>query len=243
MPVDMNTARILVVDDEPQIRRFLKIALGAAGFEVVEAATGDEAVRAAATLAPAMIVLDLGLPDLDGTEVIGRIRDWSNVPILVLSVRADEAGKVGALDRGADDYVTKPFGIAELTARIRATLRARGTSPAQPGQAPAAAEDEALIRIGPRIIIDQPRHEVMLDGQPVKLSRREYDLLRTLARNRGRMMTHAQLLREVWGPAHEADTHYLRIYVGHLRQKLGDDPADPKLIVNEPGVGYRLEGG
>ena len=238
----MTGPRILVVDDEPQIRRFLTIALGAGGFTVIEAATAQAAIEAAALQSPALVVLDLGLPDADGLSVITAIRDWSTVPILVLSVRADEAEKVAALDRGADDYVTKPFGIAELTARIRAALRARGQPGTQRvGDGPQADADP-LIRIG-RITIDQPAHLVTLDGQPVKLSRREYDLLCTLARNRGRMMTHGQLLRAVWGPAHEADTHYLRIYVGHLRQKLGDDPSDPRLIVNEPGVGYRLDGG
>jgi two-component system, OmpR family, KDP operon response regulator KdpE len=223
-------ARILVVDDEPQIRKFLRISLGAYGYEVIEAARGEEGIGKCATESPDLVILDLGLPDLDGQQVIARIREWSKVPIIVLSVRAAEAEKVAALDAGAEDYVTKPFGIHELLARVRAVLRSRRHE-GEP--APAA------VRIGD-LAIDLARHRVRVGGAEVRLSRKEFALLRLLALHAGRIVTHQQLLREVWGPAHEHETHYLRIYIGHLRQKLGDDPADPRYISNEPGVGYRL---
>jgi two-component system KDP operon response regulator KdpE len=229
----MNTngiARILVVDDEPQIRKFLRISLNAHGYEVIEAAHGEEGVAKCATERPDLVVLDLGLPDLDGQRVIARIREWSTVPILVLSVRAAEAEKVAALDGGADDYVTKPFGIHELLARVRAVLRSRK----QEGE-----PTPPVLTIGD-LAIDLARHRVRVAGVEVKLSRKEFALLRLLALHAGRIVTHQQLLREVWGPAHEHETHYLRIYVGHLRQKLGDDPTQPRYIGNEPGVGYRL---
>jgi two-component system, OmpR family, KDP operon response regulator KdpE len=221
-------ARILVVDDEPQIRKFLRISLNAHGYEVVEAARGEDGVARCATERPDLVILDLGLPDLDGREVIARVREWSKVPIIVLSVRAAEAEKVAALDAGADDYVTKPFGIHELLARVRVALRG------QDGEQP-----PAVIAVGD-LTIDIPRRLVQVAGAEIKLSRKEFALLRLLARHPGRIVTHQQLLREVWGPAHERETHYLRIYIGHLRQKLGDDPADPRYISNEPGVGYRL---
>ena len=223
-------ARILVIDDEPQIRKFLRISLEANGFEVIEAATGKQGIDLCATRTPDLVVLDLGLPDMDGQEVVTRIRDWSPVPIIVLSVRAAEAEKVAALDSGANDYITKPFGIAEFMARLRAALRSR---PAEEGAA------QAVHRIGD-LEVDLARHQVTLAGTPVKLSRKEFDLLRLLVIHADRVLTHDYLLREVWGPAHLSDTQYLRVYIGHLRQKLGDDAANPKLIVNEIGVGYRL---
>jgi two-component system KDP operon response regulator KdpE len=223
-------ARILIVDDEPQIRKFLRISLGAHGYAVVEAASAREGIELCATENPALVVLDLGLPDLDGQEVITRIREWSKVPILVLSVRSGETEKVAALDQGANDYVTKPFGIAELLARIRAALRVDAARAAGP---PAEIVAGALR-------IDIARHKVEVEGVEVKLSRKEFEVLRMLAQNAGRIVTHGQLLREVWGPAQEHETHYLRVYIGHLRQKLGDDPARPRFILNEPGVGYRL---
>jgi two-component system, OmpR family, KDP operon response regulator KdpE len=223
-------ARILVVDDEPQIRKFLRISLTAHGYEVIEAARGEEGVARCATEQPDLVILDLGLPDLDGQQAITRIREWSRVPIIVLSVRTAEREKVAALDRGADDYVTKPFGIHELLARVRAVLRNR----AQDG-----AEPRPVLTVG-ELTIDVPRRRVQVGADEVKLSRKEFALLRMLAQHAGRILTHQQLLREVWGPAHEKETHYLRIYIGHLRQKLGDDPTRPRYISNEPGVGYRL---
>jgi two-component system KDP operon response regulator KdpE len=224
------TGRILVVDDEAQIRKFLRIALEASGFEVVEAAHGAEGMARCATASPVLVILDLGLPDMDGKDVVGRIREWSDVPILVLSVRQSETEKVAALDAGANDYVVKPFGIAELLARVRALLRGR----AQQGT---AAPTEIVVG---DLTVDLARHEVRLAGDPVRLTRKEFDLLRVLAQNVGRILTHGQILREVWGKAHEHDTQYLRVFVSQLRHKLRDDPADPKYIINEPGVGYRM---
>jgi two-component system, OmpR family, KDP operon response regulator KdpE len=223
-------ARILVIDDEPQIRKFLRISLNAYGYEVIEAVRGEDGVAKSATETPDLVIVDLGLPDLDGQEVIARIREWSKVPIIVLSVRAAEGEKVAALDRGADDYVTKPFGIQELLARVRAALRGRR----QDGEPP-----PTVVTIGD-LSIDIPRRRVQVAGGEIRLSRKEFAILRLLTQHAGRIVTHQQLLREVWGPAHEHETHYLRIYIGHLRQKLGDDPADPRYISNEPGVGYRL---
>ncbi len=225
-------ARILVVDDETQIRRFLRIALEANGYAVLEAADGATGIALAAIERPQLVVLDLGLPDQDGKAVVRAIRDWSAVPVLVLSVREAEAEKVAALDAGADDYVVKPFGVAELLARVRALLRARQAPDAPP----------AVIEIG-QLTIDQARHQVSVAGQPVRLTRKEYELLRHLALHAGRIVTHQQLLRAIWGKAHEQDTHYLRVFIGQLRQKLADDPAAPRFILNEPGVGYRLLSG
>lgn len=225
-------ARILVIDDEPQIRRFLRISLDAGGYEVVEAATGGEGIARSLDANPDLAVVDLGLPDMDGQEVVSRIRARSEVPIIVLSVRAGERDKIEALNRGANDYVTKPFGIGEFMARIRATLRARA--------APAGAG--APFVAGP-VAVDLAARRVTLHGVPVKLTRKEFELLRLLVVNAGRVLTHQFLLQQVWGPAHLDDSHYLRIFIGHLRQKLGDDPTRPKLIVTELGVGYRLVDG
>lgn len=223
--------KILVVDDEAQIRRFLRIALEAHGFAVVEAARGQDAVARTATETPDVVILDLGLPDQDGKAVIARIREWSSVPILVLSVRQAEAEKVAALDAGADDYVVKPFGIAELLARLRALRRSRGGEggPAEPAE----------LTVGD-LHVDLARREVRVGDRPVRLTRKEFELLATLARHAGRIVTHPQLLRQVWGRAHEGDIHYLRVFVSQIRDKLGDDPAHPRFILNEPGVGYRL---
>lgn len=221
-------ARILVVDDEAQIRRFLRISLGANGHSVAEAETGAEAVALVRADPPDLVILDLGLPDMDGQEVVSAIREDSAVPILVLSVRAGEGDKVEALDRGAEDYVAKPFGIAELMARVRVALR----------RSPQAPKPDVVMAGG--IEIDLDRRIVQRDGAEVRLSRREQDLLFVLARSADHVLTHQQILRAVWGPAHVEDTAYLRVYVNQLRQKLEADATQPQLIVTEPGVGYRL---
>ncbi|WDL99250.1 response regulator [Alicyclobacillus sp. ALC3] len=225
----MMGARILIVDDEVQIRRLLRVTLAAHGFSTIEAPTGKDAILQASMARPDLIILDLGLPDMDGAEVLTQIRAWASVPILVLTVRDDEAGKVYALDHGADDYITKPFSMSELMARIRVALRHVAREP-----------DEPVLHIGP-LMIDLARRIVEKDGEALRLTPIEYDLLKTLARNAGRVMTHRQLLHEVWGEHnYETAGHYLRVYVGHLRKKLEDDPTSPQLILTEPGVGYRL---
>jgi two-component system KDP operon response regulator KdpE len=225
----MAEARILVIEDEAPIRRFLKIAVESAGFAFSEAERGRLGVEKAATEAPDLVVLDLGLPDMDGKQVIAAIREWSQMPILVLSVRDAETEKIAALDAGADDYVTKPFATGELLARIRALLRNRK----------APETEKANIVIGD-LGIDLAAHVVRVGGAEVKLTRKEFDVLALLARHAGRLVTHKQLLATVWGPAHEADAHYLRIAIAHIRDKLGDDAGNPRFILTEPGVGYRL---
>ena len=225
----MNTGRILLIEDDPGIRKFLRVALEAQGFTMEEEASGKSGIARAATAQPDLVVLDLGLPDMDGKAVIARIREWSQVPILILSVRQSEDEKVAALDAGANDYVVKPFGIAEMLARVRALLRS-----ASGGTAP----ETEIVRGDLRV--DLARHKVALAGEPVRLTRKEFDLLALLARNAGRIVTHRQLLADVWGPAHEHDLQYLRVFIGRLRAKLGDDPAAPRFILNEPGVGYRF---
>jgi two-component system KDP operon response regulator KdpE len=225
----VSLGRILVIDDEAQIHRFLRPALESAGYEVERAETAAEGLRLAAGRAPDAVLLDLGLPDMDGQEVLQRLRAFSEVPVLVLSAREREAEKIAALDGGADDYLEKPFGVGELLARLRACLRRRLT---QQGAQP-------VFSAGP-LTVDLLKHEVRIDGVLVALSRREFDLLAMLARNPGRMMTHRQLLVGVWGPAHVEDVQYLRVYIGQLRHKLG---AAAELIMTEPGIGYRLRDG
>ena len=225
----MSRERILVVDDEPQIQRFLRPSLEAAGYDVVDAANGAEALKAAATAAPALIILDLGLPDMDGKEVIARLRAWSDVPIIILSARDQETEKIAALDLGADDYVEKPFGIGELTARMRTALRHRVK--AEGGMTEISADG---------LVIDTLRRSIKRDGQELKLTPKEYDLLGLLARHAGRVVTHKTLLTSVWGPAHSHDMHYLRVFIGQLRGKIERDATDPKIIRTEPGVGYRF---
>lgn len=221
--------RILVVDDEPQIQRFLKPALAAAGYEVVEAATGAEAIKAVATSAPDLVILDLGLPDMDGKDVIASLRGWSDIPIVILSARDRESEKIAALDLGADDYVEKPFGIGELTARVRTALRHRGKTEALP----------AMIT-SDGLVIDTLRRLVSRGEERIRLTPKEYDLLTLLARHAGRVVTHKTLLTSVWGPAHGDDLHYLRVFIGQLRQKIERDPTNPAIVRTEPGVGYRL---
>jgi two-component system KDP operon response regulator KdpE len=223
-------AKILVVDDEAQIRKFLRISLGASGHQVVEAETAADGIRMAKEPGIELVILDLGLPDMDGQEAITAIREASPVPIIVLSVRSTEVDKVEALDRGADDYVVKPFGIGELMARLRAALRQ------QPSSGKSAPD---LLKVG-GLQMDFARRVISRDSQEIRLSKREYDLLRFLAASPDHVVTHKEILTAVWGPAHTEDTVYLRVYVNQLRQKLEPDPTDPKLILTEPGVGYRL---
>jgi two-component system, OmpR family, KDP operon response regulator KdpE len=221
--------RVLVVDDEPQILRFLQPALDASGYVVLHAETGREALRAAANAAPDIIILDLGLPDMDGKEVLKQVRRFSKVPVIVLSARDAETDKIDALDAGADDYVEKPFAIGELLARLRVALRhARG-----------AAEDRQILKAD-GLVIDRERRLVTRDGEAVKLTPREYELLALLAQNAGRVVTHGQILTAVWGPAHTDDVQYLRVFCGRLRAKIERDPAEPVLIKTETGVGYRF---
>jgi len=221
--------RLLVVDDEVQIRRLLRVTLEGAGFEVHDAESGGLGLAEAASLRPEGIVLDLGLPDMDGKEVLRRLREWSRVPVLILSVRDGEEETIAALDLGADDYLTKPFRSLELLARLRAVLRR-----AQP------VSESSVVRFG-EVEIDFVTRIVRREGQEVKLSAREYDLLRHLALHRGRVVTHRQILRELWGPNAEKNTHYLWVYMTHLRQKLEADPRAPRFLKNEAGIGYRLD--
>jgi two-component system, OmpR family, KDP operon response regulator KdpE len=219
---------VLVVDDEPQIRRALRTSLEAHGYEVAAVGTGEEGVVAAAEQGPELVLLDLGLPDLDGTEVIRRIRAFSEVPVIVLSVRDGQHDKVAALDAGADDFVTKPFGMEELLARLRAALRrAQSEEPAMP-----------VMRFG-GLEVDLPRRLVTRDGEPMHLTPTEYGLLEALVTNPGKLLTHQWLLRKVWGQGYGTETTYLRTYIRALRKKLGDDAQAPALIITEPGVGYR----
>jgi two-component system KDP operon response regulator KdpE len=231
--MNASAPRVLVIDDEAQIRRFLDIGLRAEGYHVLQAATAAEGLALAATQSPDVVILDLGLPDREGHEVLAELRQWSAVPVLMLSVRDAESQKVRALDNGANDYVTKPFGIQELMARLRALLRTRATA--------------GVAGVTPRyddgyLSVDMARREVALDGAQVALTRKEYAVLALLLGHAGRVVSQQQLLREVWGATHVQDTHYLRIVIGRLRQKLGDDPAAPRWLKTEPAVGYRFVG-
>jgi len=227
----MDRPRVLVVDDEPQILRFLRPGLSAGGFDVITAGTAAEAVKSAATLAPDVIVLDLGLPDKDGKDVIREIRTWSNVPIIVLSARDREAEKIESLDLGADDYINKPFGIGELMARLRVSLRRRQQE----------GEHNTCVQAG-GITIDTLKHIVEKNGKTLHLTPKEFDLLFILVENSDRVMTHRQILNAVWGPAHAHDIQYLRVFIGQLREKVEVNSADPVLILTEPGIGYRFNG-
>jgi two-component system KDP operon response regulator KdpE len=223
------TPCVLVIDDEAQIRKFLDIGLRAEGYEVLLAANAAEGLALAATRSPDLVILDIGLPDREGHEVLTELRQWTSVPVVMLSVRDAESEKVKALDAGANDYVTKPFGIQELMARLRVLLRRRSGEP----EAPQRYDDGHLV-------IDLARREVLLEGAPLSLTRKEYAVLALLLRHAGRVVTQQQLLRDIWGATHTHDSHYLRIVVGKLRQKLGDDPATPRWLKTEPGVGYRF---
>ncbi|MDO8252770.1 MAG: two-component system response regulator KdpE [Rhodoferax sp.] len=228
----------IIIEDEPQIRRFVRTALEAEGWQVHEADTVKKGLTEAGTRKPDLLVVDLGLPDSDGLELIRDVRSWSNVPIVVLSARADEADKIAALDAGADDYLTKPFGVGELLARVRANLRRPRTALGE-SATEASAEADPLFRFG-NIEVDRRARIVRRSGAEVHLTPIEYRLLTVLIANAGRVLTHRQLLREVWGPSHAEQSHYLRIYMGHLRQKLEADPAQPRHFLTETAVGYRL---
>ncbi|APW62252.1 response regulator [Paludisphaera borealis] len=226
-----NDTRVLVIEDEPPIRRFLRASLNANGYDVIEADTAQGGMREAATQQPDLVVLDLGLPDHDGLEVIRRVREWSSVPIIVLSARGQEADKVAALDAGADDYLTKPFGVGELLARLRVSLRhgnRRGDATENP---------EFVVR---NLRVDFVRRLVFLDDQELRLTPIEYRLISTLIKHAGKVVSHQQLLKEVWGPHATKQTQYLRVYMGHLRHKIEADPARPQILLTEAGVGYRL---
>jgi two-component system KDP operon response regulator KdpE len=235
MPADEAAAAqpplVLVVEDEPQMRRFLRATLPGHGYRVVEAETGAQALVDAGTRAPDLVLLDLGLPDIDGVEVTRRLREWTTVPVIVLSARGQEGDKVQALDAGADDYLTKPFGTEELLARMRVALRNR----ARAGDGP-----QTVFRTGD-LSVDLVSRRVAIGEREVRLTRTEYNLLALLVRHAGKVLTHRQLLKDVWGPGSVDQHHYLRVYMGQLRHKLEDDPARPRYLVTETGVGYRLK--
>jgi two-component system KDP operon response regulator KdpE len=230
MSQNEHGGRLLIVDDEPQIRKLLKVTLQAHGYVIDEASTGESALIQAANLVPDLIVLDLGLPDISGMEVLRRIREWSNVPILMLTAKDRETDKIEALDNGADDYVTKPFGMGELIARIRVALRhANHNTP-----------HDSIVRVG-ELAVDLAQHVAELQGVRLKLTPTEYELLKVLALHAGKVVPQRQLLQQVWGDGYnESDSHYLRVYIGHLRKKLDEDHGKSKYIVTEPGIGYRL---
>ncbi|WP_220139731.1 response regulator [Nocardia sp. GTS18] len=233
-PGDSRTAgpatRVLVVDDEPQIVRALRINLSVRGYEVFTAGNGAAALRVAAEKQPHVVILDLGLPDLDGIEVLAGLRGWTSAPVIVLSARTDSADKVEALDAGADDYVTKPFGMDELLARLRAAVR-RGAG---------AADEAEPVVVTDSFTVDLATKQVTKNGTPVHLTPTEWGMLEMLVRHRGKLVGRKELLREVWGPAYATETHYLRVYLAQLRRKLEDDPAHPRHLLTEPGMGYRF---
>lgn len=225
---------ILIIDDEPQIRHFLRISLKTEGYEVLEAEDGETGLGLCARHAPDLLILDLGLPDMDGSDVLAALREWSSAPVIILSVRDREVEKVKALDLGANDYVTKPFGVDELLARVRTQLRSHERE-----QNSSAAETPAIFDNG-ALHIDLARRAITVGGSPVRLTPKEFEVLKVLLLASGKIVTQTQLLRDIWGPTHTNDTHYLRILIGRLRQKLGDDPTEQRFIQTEPGVGYRF---
>ena len=223
-----HSGRVLVVDDEPAIRRFLRTALTANGYSVAEAASGLAANSVAISERPDIVLLDLGLPDMDGIDVTRLFRTWTRAPIIVISVRGQEADKVAALDAGADDYLTKPFGMEELLARMRVAMRHAASDAGEP------------VFVSGELVVDHALHEVRLNGRDVQLTPTEFELLRALTRYPGRVLTHRQLLREVWGPGCDSEAHMLRVNISNLRRKVEPDPAKPRYIRTEPGVGYRF---
>jgi two-component system, OmpR family, KDP operon response regulator KdpE len=227
-----DRAIILIIEDEPQMMRFLRVTLQSEGYRLAEAETAASGMAQASSRNPDIILLDLGLPDMDGLEVIEKLRAWSNIPVIVISAREQEGDKVKALDRGADDYLTKPFGVGELLARIRVALRR--SAPIGHGQLEASFAVDDLK-------IDFIKRQVFVDGEEVHLTPIEYRLLTVLVRNAGKVMTHRQLLKEVWGPLYVEHTHYLRVFMNQLRKKIETDPARPHFLINEPGIGYRFK--
>ena len=230
--MSQDKGMILVIEDEPQMQRFLRIVLQGQGYNFIEAQTGQEGLVQAATRSPDIILLDLGLPDIDGLEVTRRLREWSDIPIIVLSAREQEQDKIKALDAGADDYLTKPFGAGELLARIRVAIRHKVMR--QDGQG-------EPVFILDNLRVDMSQRQVYLNEQEVHLTPIEYKLLTVLIQNAGKVITHNQLLKEVWGPSYSKETQYLRVYMTQLRHKLELDPARPRFLINEPGIGYRLK--
>jgi two-component system KDP operon response regulator KdpE len=223
--------KILLIEDEQEIRRFLRVSLVGQGYRLIEAATGRDGVMHAADQQPDLMILDLGLPDIDGMEVIRQVREWSRMPIVILSARGQEHQKVDALDAGADDYLTKPFSVGELVARVRVALR---------HAAQATGESGEPIFISGNLRVDLVRRQVFVGDEEIHLTPIEYRLLTTLVKYAGKVITHRQLLKEVWGPGNAEETHYLRVYMAQLRRKLEDDPARPEYLLTEPGIGYRL---
>jgi two-component system KDP operon response regulator KdpE len=219
---------VLIVDDEPQIRRLLTVTLEANGYRVLPAVSGQEGLVLAAQHRPALVILDIGLPDLSGKEVLNRLREWSNAPVIILSVQGDEKEKVAALDAGADDYITKPFNSDELLARLRVALRH------------STKQDEPAVFQAKNLVVDLATRRVTVNEKEIKLTATEYNLLRLLVRHAGKVLTHRQILREIWGTGHDDDTHYLRVYIAHLREKIEANPEQPELILTELGVGYRF---
>ncbi len=226
----MKGTNVLIIEDEPQIRRFVRAALESEGCQVHEADTAQRGLIEAGTRKPDLVILDLGLPDKDGVSVIRDLRAWTDIPVIVLSARTQEAEKINALDSGADDYLTKPFSTGELMARIRVVLRRRAV---------AESDENGEFSFGD-VKVDFANRRILRQSKEIHLTAIEYRLLAVLIRNAGKVLTHRQLLKEVWGPSHTEDTHYLRTYMGHLRQKLESDPAQPKHLLTETGVGYRL---
>ena len=226
--MENNGQRILIIDDDTQIRRFLRVALTSHGYVVKDAMTGREGLEAVAMFSPDLVILDLGLPDLDGLDVLRQLREWTKVPIIILSVKEQESVKITALDVGADDYVTKPFGMGELLARVRAAMRHT-----------VGVEEQPIMQFED-VTVDLLHRRVTRDNHEIKLTLTEYEIVKNLAINAGKVVTHSYLLRTVWGPSYEKEVQYLRVYIGQIRRKLESDPSRPRHIITEPGVGYRF---
>lgn len=225
-----NAARILIIEDELQIRKLLKVSLNAHGYDLEEAANGKDGVNRAATFKPDLLIIDLGLPDIDGKEVVKQIREWSETPIIILTARDQEQEKIEALDSGADDYMTKPFGVGELLARMRVCLRRAAT-----------VEQQPVLACG-GLVVDLQQRRVTVEGDEVKLTPTEYEIIKMMMQHAGKVITHKQLLKAVWGNAYQQDTHYIRVYIAQLRRKIEQNPTQPRYIITESGVGYRLMG-